>query len=200
MGAAAGVAMVDTGAGQALAEESARAVGEDAIEKFGDGLVAEAHGAQGNADDVILATAVEVGRRPDRRGEQGDAAALSRQRAQLGGPRRALCRAGRQDRLARPGRRPPAWHSVAVRKDYFAGSIAENYDDDSSPMFDPAVVGATVDFLADLAGDGAALELGIGTGRIALPLSARACRCTGSTSRPTWWRSCGPSPVRRPSA
>jgi SAM-dependent methyltransferase len=30
-----------------------------------------------------------------------------------------------------------------------------------------------VDFLADLAGDGAAVELGIGTGRIALPLSAR---------------------------
>ena len=40
-------------------------------------------------------------------------------------------------------------------------------------MFDPAVVAATVDFLADLAGDGAALELGIGTGRIALPLAAR---------------------------
>jgi nucleotide-binding universal stress UspA family protein len=61
MGSAAGVAMVDTGAGQALAEESARAVGQDAIEKFGDGLVAEAHGAQGNPDDVILSTAVDVG-------------------------------------------------------------------------------------------------------------------------------------------
>jgi SAM-dependent methyltransferase len=40
-------------------------------------------------------------------------------------------------------------------------------------MFDPAVVGETVDFLADLAAGGAALELGIGTGRIALPLSQR---------------------------
>jgi len=60
-----------------------------------------------------------------------------------------------------------------VRKNYFDGEIARTYDDDSSSMFDPAVVGATVDFLAEVAGDGAALELGIGTGRIALPLSAR---------------------------
>ena len=61
MGAASGAALVDSGAGQALAEESARAVGEEAIAKYGDGLEAEAHGAQGNPDDVILATAVDVG-------------------------------------------------------------------------------------------------------------------------------------------
>jgi len=61
MGAAAGVDLVDSGAGQALAEEGARAIGLDAIAKYGDGLVAEAHGAQGNADDVILTTAAEVG-------------------------------------------------------------------------------------------------------------------------------------------
>jgi SAM-dependent methyltransferase len=47
------------------------------------------------------------------------------------------------------------------------------YDDSESPMFDPAVVEATVDFLAELAGAGRALELGIGTGRIAVPLAAR---------------------------
>ena len=46
-------------------------------------------------------------------------------------------------------------------------------------MFDPAVVEPTVDFLAELAGDGAALELGIGTGRIALPLSERGIRVHG---------------------
>src|SRR3954471_22658688 len=40
-------------------------------------------------------------------------------------------------------------------------------------MFDPAVVEPVVDFLAELAGEGAALELGIGTGRIALPLAQR---------------------------
>ncbi len=39
--------------------------------------------------------------------------------------------------------------------------------------FDPAAVAATVDFLAKLAGDGRALEFGIGTGRIALPLAER---------------------------
>src|SRR5881227_677960 len=46
-------------------------------------------------------------------------------------------------------------------------------------MFDPAVVDPAVDFLAALAGDGAALELGIGTGRIALPLAARGVRVHG---------------------
>jgi nucleotide-binding universal stress UspA family protein len=61
MGAASGVALVDSGLGQALAEEAAVAVGEAAIDKFGEGLVAEAHGAQGSPDDVILSTALEVG-------------------------------------------------------------------------------------------------------------------------------------------
>ena len=61
MGAAAGVDLVDSGAGQAVAEESARAIVQAAVEKFGEGLVAQAHAAQGNADDVILSIAVEVG-------------------------------------------------------------------------------------------------------------------------------------------
>src|ERR1700729_2835022 len=52
-------------------------------------------------------------------------------------------------------------------------AIAARYDDDDSAEFDPAVVAATAAFLAGLAGDGRALELGIGTGRIALPLAAR---------------------------
>ena len=55
---------------------------------------------------------------------------------------------------------------------YFGEQVAAEYDDDSS-MFDPAVVGATADVLAETAGTGRALELGIGTGRIALPLSQR---------------------------
>jgi SAM-dependent methyltransferase len=58
-------------------------------------------------------------------------------------------------------------------KDWFAGEVAERYDSNLGERGDPAVVDATVDFLAGLAGDGAALELGIGTGRIALPLAAR---------------------------
>src|SRR4051812_9232219 len=46
-------------------------------------------------------------------------------------------------------------------------------------MFEPAVVEPAVDFLAGLAAGGAALELGIGTGRIALPLSRRDVRVHG---------------------
>ncbi len=53
-------------------------------------------------------------------------------------------------------------------ENYFGEEVAARYDEE--PMGDP---GPVVDFLAPLAGDGAALELGIGTGRIALPLSAR---------------------------
>ena len=63
--------------------------------------------------------------------------------------------------------------------DYFAGSVAERYDASVGEEFDPAVIAATVDFLAGLAGDGAALELGIGTGRIALPLAERGVPVQG---------------------
>jgi SAM-dependent methyltransferase len=65
-----------------------------------------------------------------------------------------------------------------VPEDHFGEEVAARYDDDPE-MFDPAVVGPAVDFLAGLAGNGAALELGIGTGRIALPLAARGVRVHG---------------------
>jgi SAM-dependent methyltransferase len=64
-------------------------------------------------------------------------------------------------------------------EDHFGGKVADRYDESSADMFDPAVVDPIVDFLADLAGDGAALELGIGTGRIALPLAKRGVRVSG---------------------
>jgi SAM-dependent methyltransferase len=57
--------------------------------------------------------------------------------------------------------------------DYFAGPVAERYDATLGDRGDPAVVEATVDVLAELAGHGPALELGIGTGRVALPLARR---------------------------
>ena len=62
---------------------------------------------------------------------------------------------------------------LRVPEDYFGEDIAARYDDDEGWMFDAAHIDAVVDFLAELAGDGAALELGIGTGRIALPLAGR---------------------------
>jgi len=46
-------------------------------------------------------------------------------------------------------------------------------------MFDADTVASTVDFLAALAGSRPVLELGIGTGRIALPLSARGITVRG---------------------
>jgi SAM-dependent methyltransferase len=67
----------------------------------------------------------------------------------------------------------------AVGTNYFAGPIAANYDADSTGVFDPAVIARTVDFLADLAGEGRALEFAIGTGRIALPLSQRGVAVSG---------------------
>src|SRR5215471_6308711 len=60
-------------------------------------------------------------------------------------------------------------------RDYFAGRVAEGYDADTADM----PVEPVVDFLAELAADGAALELAIGTGRIALPLSERGIRVSG---------------------
>jgi SAM-dependent methyltransferase len=56
---------------------------------------------------------------------------------------------------------------------YFDERVAATYDESAADMFDPAVVDPVVDFLVELAGSGRALELGIGTGRIAVPLARR---------------------------
>jgi len=56
---------------------------------------------------------------------------------------------------------------------YFPERVAATYDDSSEGMFDPALIDTVADVLAGLAGGGGALELGIGTGRIALPLARR---------------------------
>jgi SAM-dependent methyltransferase len=66
-----------------------------------------------------------------------------------------------------------------MRENYFGERIAKNYDADSADMFAPRVLEATVDFLADLAGDGRALEFAIGTGRVAVPLHARGVPVSG---------------------
>jgi SAM-dependent methyltransferase len=56
---------------------------------------------------------------------------------------------------------------------YFGERVAAIYDESSAEMFEQRVVEAAVEVLAGLAGGGRALELGIGTGRIALPLARR---------------------------
>jgi SAM-dependent methyltransferase len=61
----------------------------------------------------------------------------------------------------------------------WGAEAASVYDATSTGMFDPAVLGPTVDVLASLAGDGAALEFAVGTGRVALPLSERGVPVAG---------------------
>ena len=56
---------------------------------------------------------------------------------------------------------------------------AQDYDASSAEKFTPAVLGPTVDFLAQLAGSGAALEFAIGTGRVGVPLASRGVPVTG---------------------
>jgi SAM-dependent methyltransferase len=60
-----------------------------------------------------------------------------------------------------------------VPENQFGEEVAARYDDTIGEYGEPTAIEAAVDFLAELAGEGAALELGIGTGRIALPLAAR---------------------------
>jgi SAM-dependent methyltransferase len=66
-----------------------------------------------------------------------------------------------------------------VPTNYFDEQIAKSYETKWPELFGPAVVDPAVRFLADLVGTGAALELGIGTGRIAIPLSRRGVRVHG---------------------
>jgi SAM-dependent methyltransferase len=62
---------------------------------------------------------------------------------------------------------------------YFDERVAARYDESSSEMFGPGAIEPAVDFLVALAGGGRALELGIGTGRIALPLARRGVEVHG---------------------
>jgi SAM-dependent methyltransferase len=66
-----------------------------------------------------------------------------------------------------------------LAENYFDDWVAPRYDVLWSHLFEPEVVEPAVSFLADLAGDGRALELGIGTGRLALPLTRRGIRVAG---------------------
>ena len=68
-----------------------------------------------------------------------------------------------------------AWRRLrAVHDDgHFGEHVAATYDDESEEMFQPAAIDPVVDLLVELAGGGRALELGIGTGRIAVPLAQR---------------------------
>ena len=61
----------------------------------------------------------------------------------------------------------------------FDERVAPTYDADAADVVAAAVLDPTVAALAALAGDGAALELAIGTGRVALPLHRRGVEVHG---------------------
>ena len=62
---------------------------------------------------------------------------------------------------------------------YFDEEVAAGYDAATSGMYDQSIIDAIVDVLSELAGDGRALEFGVGTGRIALPLARRGVEVYG---------------------
>ncbi len=58
-------------------------------------------------------------------------------------------------------------------------ATADRYDAEETEMSSAAVLGPTLAFLAELAGDGRALEFAIGTGRVGVPLRERGVPVTG---------------------
>jgi len=76
-------------------------------------------------------------------------------------------------------RAAPARQSCRVPENFFDGWVAQHYAELWPDLHEPEVIEPAVSFLADLAGDGRALELGIGSGRLALPLSRRGVPVTG---------------------
>jgi SAM-dependent methyltransferase len=69
-----------------------------------------------------------------------------------------------------------------VTKARFDEQVAARYDATSEKMYRPEVLDPAVDFLEELASGGAAVEFGVGTGRVALPLSARGIPVHGIDS------------------
>ena len=105
-------------------------------------------------------------------GRRGMPAARRRRRAVVA-RRRARSRSRDHALRLRPRRLAEHLHrAVADRwlRITSARGVAARYDETSPEMLTPEAVEPVVDLLVELAGDGAALELGIGTGRIALPL------------------------------
>jgi SAM-dependent methyltransferase len=62
---------------------------------------------------------------------------------------------------------------------HFGERVAAHNDESTPEMFEAAAIDPVVDLLAELAHGGRALELGVGTGRIALPLTARGVEVHG---------------------
>jgi len=76
-----------------------------------------------------------------------------------------------------------------VPTNHFDEPVAATYDDLSANMFAPEVLEPTLDVLVDLAGPGgAALELAVGTGRVALAMADRGVHVHGIELSPAMLR------------
>jgi SAM-dependent methyltransferase len=71
------------------------------------------------------------------------------------------------------------WQHGDVVENFFTGAFAREYKSLWPHLYEPGVVDPAVEFLAGLALCGPVLELGIGTGRLALPLNARGVSVHG---------------------
>lgn len=77
---------------------------------------------------------------------------------------------------------PVRWNALPVSEVLWDEAAAARYDDSTGREFEPETIRRTVDLLQELAGDGAAMEFAVGTGRIALPLAARGVPVWGVDS------------------
>src|SRR5689334_3368295 len=73
---------------------------------------------------------------------------------------------------------PAEWPAV-TSSELWTRATAERYDAEEDTMSSAAVLGPTLDFLAELAGDGPALEFAVGTGRVGVPLRERGVPVVG---------------------
>lgn len=67
---------------------------------------------------------------------------------------------------------------------WFDAESAATYDEDTADLASPAFLEPQLDRLVELAAGGPALELAIGTGRVAIPLAARGIRIAGIEQSP----------------
>src|ERR1700742_1941555 len=65
------------------------------------------------------------------------------------------------------------------QEDIWDTETAQSYDTEDRGMFAPDVLGPVVNRLAELAGNGRALEFAVGTGRVAIPLAEHGVPVTG---------------------
>ena len=74
---------------------------------------------------------------------------------------------------------PSVRSTLSVVENWFGEDVAATYDEDCASMFSAEVLSETADLLCELASGGTALELAIGTGRVALPLAERGVPVSG---------------------